>query len=77
MNNKHQELIKEMVKGITTHYWIRTIDVAPEQDWRIEKVSSKNFHYINDPEYYGCEVVAIPNSPTTSTQALDKTPPRC
>lgn len=35
-------------------------------DWRIEAVDESNIHIVNDPEYFGYEVVSIPHFPPLS-----------
>ena len=57
------ETIEEQVEELPTHYWVRGKDNNMQGEWRIERVSDLNIHYIQDPESFGYEVIVVPKGP--------------
>lgn len=63
--NTPERSVEEIVglKEISTHYWIRESKKDSIGAWKIVDMNLSNLHIINDPKYYGFEVIAIPNTP--------------
>jgi hypothetical protein len=63
MTEEKPKTMKEELKDLPTHCWVRENGNDHKGAWHIEEITDKNIHYVNDPTHFSKEVIAIPRRP--------------